>query len=51
MLKKLIVFFALSFILTGCFESGPEDTATLTTPVTNNPHALPIKGNPMPNVF
>jgi hypothetical protein len=53
MWKKIIVFFALSALLTGCFEAGPQDTATLTVPVTNNPHALPgsMKSSPMPNVF
>jgi len=53
MWKKIIVFFALSVALTGCYEAGPEDPAMLTVPVTNNPNALPgpIKTSPLPNVF
>jgi hypothetical protein len=53
MMKKIIVFLAICCALTGCYESGPQDTATLTVPVTNNPHALPgpMKTSPMPNIF
>jgi hypothetical protein len=53
MWKKIIVFLAISCALTGCFEAGPADTATLTVPVTNNPHAMPgpMKTSPMPNLF
>ena len=53
MWKKTIVFLAVRCALTGCYEAGPQDTATLTVPVTNNPHALPgpMKTSPMPNVF
>jgi len=53
MWKKIIVFFVLSGTLTGCFEAGPEDAATLTVPVTNNPHAMPgpMKTSSLPNVF
>ena len=53
MWKKIFVLLAISCALTGCYEAGPKDTATLTVPVTNNPHALPgpMKTSPMPNVF
>ncbi len=53
MWKEIIVFLVISCTLTGCYEAGPKDTATLTVPVTNNPHALPgpIKSSPMPNLF
>jgi len=53
MMKKIIVFLVIGCALTGCYEAGPEDTATLTVPVTNNPHALPgaMKTSPMPNTF
>jgi len=53
MLKKLIVFLVLSAALAGCFQAGPEDPATQTVPVTNNPHALPgpMKTSPLPNIF
>ncbi|HEX4839442.1 MAG TPA: hypothetical protein VFU89_03250 [Rhabdochlamydiaceae bacterium] len=52
-MKKIVVFLAICFVFTGCYEAGPEDTATLTVPVTNNPHALPgaMKTSPMPNIF
>jgi hypothetical protein len=53
MWKKIIVFLVLSGALAGCFDAGPEDPATRTVPVTNNPHAMPgpMKSSPMPNLF
>jgi hypothetical protein len=53
MWKKIIVFFILCGSLAGCYESGPQDDATQTVPITNNPNAMPgpMKTSPLPNLF
>jgi hypothetical protein len=53
MRKKIILFFALCALLTGCYEAGPTDDAQRTIPITNNPNAMPgpMKASPMPNSF
>jgi hypothetical protein len=50
---KIILALICCGLLTGCYESGPEDGEARTVHVTNNPNAMPgpMKTSPLPSIF